>query len=546
VPILLGLTALGCGSGEASNDPNAAAAGNGDGLGGSTSLTPGGGNAGATGSLGGGPGTDPADPRLEARAWRLTPAQYNGEVQRFFPGAPEVNLPVGGSEFGLSNIAVAARIDTGNATQFTEAANAIGNWVTTQGATAARCTTFGTSECVDTLLDWLLPEAYRRPATAEERAEIRSVYDDLVGTYGEAWAFTAVVRTILLSPQFLYRTEIGPAGTGIVAIDDYEIASLLSFSLLDRGPDQELLTAAAAAQLRDPAVREQHARRLMGGSARIWQRFFWEWLKMSTLQSQGIETGLDATLIANLEEEYRTFVENIVVTNRGNLSTLLTSTQTWGKPDVAEYYGVTHPGGELASFELNPAQRGGLLTLGAWLVAHGKDGRDNVVRRGMGVFRDAMCQNITPLNVDLEAATRELVGADATIREIAEARGADAVCGACHSTSDPVGLAFESFGGDGRYQTMYPDGKPVESQVTWNGVQYNTAAEISAALAQDERFEQCLVRRFGHFLLGAEFGAPITVRASGAAYDAFKANDGSFEELLVAIVRDPSFIERRK
>ncbi|HEX2877976.1 MAG TPA: DUF1585 domain-containing protein, partial [Polyangiaceae bacterium] len=112
--------------------------------------------------------------------------------------------------------------------------------------------------------------------------------------------------------------------------------------------------------------------------------------------------------------------------------------------------------------------------------------------------------------------------------------------------SDPVGLAFESFGGDGRFQTMYPDGNPVESQVTWNGVQYNTAAEVAAALAQDERFEQCLVRRFGHFLLGAEFGAPITVRAAGAAYDAFKANNGSFEELLVAVVRDPSFIERRK
>jgi hypothetical protein len=467
-------------------------------------------------------------------------------VQRFFPGAPSVTLPVGGSEFGLSNIAVAARIDSGNATQFTEAANTIGNWVTAQGATAARCTTFGTSECVDTLLDWLLPEAFRRPATTEERTEIRGVYDDTVATYGEEWAFTAVVRSVLLSPQFLYRTEIGPAGTGIVAIDDYEIASLLSFSLLDRGPDQELLADANAARLSDPAVREQHARRLMGSSAGIWQRFFWEWLKMSTLQSQGVETGLDAALIANLEEEYRTFVENIVVTNRGNLSTLLTSTQTWGKPDVAEYYGVTHPGGELATFELNPQQRGGLLTLGSWLVAHGKDGRDNVVRRGMGVFRDAMCQNITPLNVDLEAATRDLVGADATIREIAEARGADAVCGACHSTSDPVGLAFESFGGDGRYQTTYPDGKPVESQVTWNGVQYNTAAEVSAALAQDERFEQCLVRRFGHFLLGAEFGAPITVRAAGAAYDAFKANDGSFEELLVAVVRDPSFIERRK
>ncbi len=501
---------------------------------------------GASASGGAGPGTDPTDPRLEARAWRLTPAQYNTEVQRFFPGAPEVDLPVGGSEYGLTNIASAARIDSGNASQFTEAAKAIGSWVTAQGAGAARCPTFGTSECVDALLDWFLPEAYRRPPTAEERAEMRAVYDDLVGPYGTEWAFAAVIRSVLLSPQFLYRTEIGPSGTGIVQIDDFEIASLLSFSLLDRGPDQQLIDAATAATLRDPDVREQHARRLMASTSAIWQRFFWEWLKMSTLESQGIETELDANLVAGLEQEYRTFVENIVVTNRGTLSDLLTSTTTWGTPEVAEYYGVTHPGGGVAPFALDASQRAGLLTLGAWLVSHGKKGRDNVVRRGMGVFRDAMCQDIEPLNIDLLAAERELVGADATIREIAEARSSAPVCGACHSTSDPVGLAFESFAGDGRYQTTYADGKPVETQVTWNGVQYTSAAQVSAALAQDQMFGQCLTQRFGHFLLGADFGAPVTVRAAATAYEAFKNNSGSFEELLVAIVRDPAFIERRK
>jgi len=529
---MLAVSAFGCG--EGADDPGASGSG--------ASA----GNPGTGGSGGGGPGTDPTDPRLEARVWRLTPEQYNTEVQRFFPGAPQVDLPVGGSEFGLTNIAGAARIDTGNATQYTEAASTIGSWVSSQGAAAARCTTFATSECVDTFLDWFLPDAYRRPVTTEERAEIRGVYDALSGPYGADWAFSAVVRTVLLSPNFLYRTEIGPSGTGVVEIDDYEIASLLSFSLVDRGPDQALLDAANTATLRDPAVREQHARRLMDSTSAVWQRFFWEWLKMSTLESQGIETGLDANLIADLEQEYRTFVENIVVTNRGSLSVLLTSTATSGTPAVAEYYGATHPGSGVASFELDPAQRGGLLTLGAWLVSHGKQGRDNVVRRGMGVFRDAMCQEIEPLNVDLEAAQRELVGADATIREISEARSSQPPCAGCHSTSDPVGLAFESFGGDGRFQTTYPDGKPVEAQVVWNGVQYNTPGEVSAALAQDEMFEQCLVQRFGHFLLGADFGAPITVRAPAAAYDAFKASNGSFEELLVAIVRDPAFIERRK
>lgn len=492
-------------------------------------------------------GTDPGDPRLEARVWRLTPAQYNGEVQRFFPGAPAVSLPVGTSEYGLTNISLGARIDIGNAATYVNAARSVGEWVAAEGATAARCDTFGTSECVDQFLDWFPEAAYRRPPTAQERSELRAVYDELLAEYGEEWSFAAMVRTVLLAPQFLYRSEIGPAGTGVVKLEEYEIASLLSFSLTDEGPDQELLDDAKAGKLRDPATREKHARRLMDRSTGIWQRFFWEWLKMSTYQSQAEETEITPpTLVAGLEDEYLAFVENIVVKNRGNLSDLFTSTTTWGTPEVADYYGVSHPGGGTAAFELNGAERGGLLTLGSWLVSHGKKGRDNVVRRGMGLFRDAMCQNIKPLNIDLEAATKELVGADATIKEIADVRGKDAVCGACHSTSDPVGLSFESFGGDGRFQTTYPDGKPVEAAVVWNDIPYATAPQVSAALAQDEKFQHCLVQRFGHFLMGAEFGAPVKVRASAAAYQAFKDSGGSFEELLVAVVRDVSFIERRK
>jgi hypothetical protein len=467
-------------------------------------------------------------------------------VQRFFPGAPAVDLPVGGSEYGLTNIASSARIDSGNASQYREAARTIGTWVAAQGAGAARCTTFGTVACVDQLLGWFPEAAYRRPPTADEKKELRAVYDESVAAYGTTWAFSALVRAVLLAPQFMYRSEVGPSGTGLVQLEDYEIASLLSFSLTDNSPDSALLADAKAGKLRDAATRAQHARRLMARTTPIWQRFFWEWLKMSTLESQGNETGLNTALVTALAEEYRAFVDNLVVKNRGTLSDLLTSTTTWGRPEVATYYGVSHPGGGVAAIQLNSDQRGGLLTLGAWLVSHGKKGRDNVVRRGMNVYRDAMCQDIKPLNIDLDQAQRELVGADATIKEIAQARGSDAVCGGCHATSDPVGLSFESFAGDGRFQTNYPDGKPVEAAVILNGQSYDTAVKVSAALAGDERFQHCLVQRFGHFVMGADFGAPVKVRASRAAHQAFKDSGGSFEELLVAIVRDPAFIERKK
>ena len=69
----------------------------------------------------------------------------------------------------------------------------------------------------------------------------------------------------------------------------------------------------------------------------------------------------------------------------------------WAQPELAQFYGAKHPGSGLAKVQLDPEQRGGILTQGAWLVSHGKKGRDNVVRRGMSIYRQAMCHNsLTP------------------------------------------------------------------------------------------------------------------------------------------------------
>jgi hypothetical protein len=166
----------------------------------------------------------------------------------------------------------------------------------------------------------------------------------------------------------------------------------------------------------------------------------------------------------------------------------------------------------------------------------------------MAIFRDAMCTNVSRLEIDLMAALSRLVGPDATVGEIVEARGMDGTCGACHRLADPVGLAFESYAGDGSWQTVYEaDGRPVETAIDLPGVgMFENAVGLSGALADDVAFQRCLVQRFTHFIMGADVGPPATVRATGEAHARFAESGGSFEELLVAVVRDPSFIERRK
>ncbi|MCB9623485.1 MAG: DUF1592 domain-containing protein [Sandaracinus sp.] len=510
---------------------------------------------GTIGDPGSGPGPDgrrpgePIDSRLEPRVWRLSPALYESELDRLFgEGVPDVAIPPGAAEYGITDIAGTARVDLGNASTFVEAARVVGTWASTSPS-ATRCADPAASTCIDTLLEWLPEEAFRRPVTNDERRDLRALYDALAAEYEVSYALGGVLRAVLLSPEFLYRTELGGAQTPTreIELDDHEIATLLAFALTDRAPDAELLAAADAGRLSRPDEREAQARRLMDESGGVWARFFWEWLKMATLQSQANEVELDPELAAQMDEELHAFVSHVIVDERGSLRDLMTASYSWTRPELAAHYGASHPGAGLDRVELDPNQRGGLLTRGAWLVAHGKRGRDNVVRRGMGVFIDAMCNDIrVPADLDVIAELDRLVGPDATVREVTEARGNAPVCGNCHQLADPVGLAFENFASDGSWQTTYADGNPVESQIVLDGTAYDDAGALSEALASDTRFQRCLVRRFAHFALGADLGSPAAVAWTADAHAEFVESDTSFEELVVALVRHPAFLERRK
>ena len=503
------------------------------------------GNNGAGPGIGasGAVGSDPADPRIAPRIWRLSPAQLNQEVTRLFgEGAPAINVPETAAQFGITNIAQNAVIDEGNASIFVDGTRAVANWVAADGAKRARCTKYGDDACADTLLGWLPHEAYRRPVSDAEIGELRTLFNKLRASYAYDYAFAGVIRAVLLSPDFLYRTELN------TVLSPYEIANLLAFAITDQAPDAELTAAADKQDLAKPEVREAQARRLMAKSDKVWQRFFWEWLHMSTLTSQGAEVGLSDALVRDMDEEYRTFVSEVIVKQRGTLSDVLSAPYTWAQPELAMHYGASTSGTGLQRIALDPMQRGGLLTQGAWLVSHGKAGHDNVVRRGMGIFKDAMCNNNLrpPDGVDVQAELAKLVGPNPTVRQTVDARGSTASCSGCHKLPDPMGMVFETFKSDGSWQKAYANGMPVDSNVTVAKLgSFNNAGALSKAFANDESFQQCFVQRFTHFIAGIDLGAPRSVAWSGAAEHSLTAGNGKLEEMVVALVRHPGFIERR-
>jgi len=269
---------------------------------------------------------------------------------------------------------------------------------------------------------------------------------------------------------------------------------------------------------------------------------------MDTMRSQGVEVGLATNIVDQMEEEYGAYVDDVVVTNDGTFEDVFSATHTFVRPELAAHYGVSHTGTGLARVELDPMQRGGLLTLGAWLLSHGKRGKDNVVRRGMGIFRDAMCNDVAPpVGVDVAAAQAALVmNPNPTVLQSVTARGSSGVCATCHHLADPVGLTFENYTSDGRWQSIYPDGRPVQSTVDIAGIgMFSDAPMLSLSLTQNARFRSCFLRRFANSFVGYDIGDPAHVTWLAEASASMRSHDDRLTELLVALVRHPAFIERQ-
>ncbi|MEZ4247606.1 MAG: DUF1595 domain-containing protein [Polyangiales bacterium] len=172
---------------------------------------------GTIGDPGSGPGPDgrrpgePIDSRLEPRVWRLSPALYESELDRLFgEGVPD------GHSAGRSGVRHHGHCRhrtrwIRNASAFVEAARVVGTWASTSPS-ATRCADPAASTCIDTLLEWLPEEAFRRPVTNETSDVIsRSTTRSRRST--RLYALGGVLRAVLLSPEFLYRTELGGAQT---------------------------------------------------------------------------------------------------------------------------------------------------------------------------------------------------------------------------------------------------------------------------------------------------------------------------------------------
>jgi mono/diheme cytochrome c family protein len=410
--------------------------------------------------------------------------------------------------------------------------------------------------CANQILSNLARRAYRRPVTGADLQMPLKFYNETRNTEGFEAGIERGLRSLLISPEFLFRVERDPGNIGPNAayqLTDVELASRLSFFLWSSIPDDELLDLAAAGKLKDPTVLEKQVRRMLGDSRSeaLANNFADQWLYLRNLENivpdaRGFPD-YDDNLRQAMRRETELFFESIIREDR-NVVDLLSANYTFLNERLAKHYGVPNVYDSYfrrVTFDPNSA-RGGLLGQGSILTLTSYADRTSPVIRGKWILANIVGSpppspppNVPPLK-DNAAAGKVL-----TMRERMAAHRANQPCAGCHRLMDPVGFSLENYDAIGRWRTTEEDAPIDASGSLPDGSQFVGVSGLRAALlSRPELFVSTLTEKLLTYGLGRglEFYDGAAVRK--IVRDA-RGNDYRFASLITGIVNSTPFQMRR-
>jgi len=324
--------------------------------------------------------------------------------------------------------------------------------------------------CASDIVRRLATQAFRRPVAEKDHARLMTFYARGRKERNFEAGITKALEAVLASPQFLFRIEetprlrsagAGVAGSGAYRLGDYELASRLSFFLWGRGPDAELLKAAAQGRLALPGSLKKQSRRMLAspqGDA-LATRFASQWLRLQDLEKVTPDPILypysDQTLSLALKKETELFFDSLVREDRSLLD-LLTADYTYANERLARHYGIGNVTGPEFRRVTLPADRRGILGQGSVLTLTSIAERTSPVQRGKWVMEVLLGSPPPPPPPNVPALEETKGTADSgralTVRERMEQHRSNPQCTSCHRVIDPLGLALENFDATGKWR----------------------------------------------------------------------------------------------
>ncbi len=321
----------------------------------------------------------------------------------------------------------------------------------------------------------LARNAYRRPPSEAELDVLMDVFDL---ARENKLAYTASLRlmlkAVLVSPQFLFITPATEAepGRAIVPLDDFQLASRLSYLLWATMPDAELSALADRGQLHEPEILQAQVKRLLldHRSRALFDGFGAQWLGLGMLESKTFDTAkfpqMTTGMRAAMYDEARLFFESIVRENRSVVG-FVDADYTYLNGTLATLYGLekTVKGPEMRKVKLTDANRGGILGMPGILATTSFPNRTSPVRRGVWVLEQVLGEQVPPPPPNVPALDKQdsKTVENLTLRQRTELHRVNAVCANCHKILDPIGFGLENFDAIGRWRGQDDTGGAIDA-----------------------------------------------------------------------------------
>jgi hypothetical protein len=464
------------------------------------------------------------------------------------------------------------------------------------------------------LLSAFATKAFRRPADDETVQRLTSLAEMIYTQPGKTFeaGVAHAMAAVLASPRFLFRDERIESkrpGEGHPFVDDYSLASRLSYFLWSSMPDAELFRLAAAGELRKN-IAPQVKRMLADSRAdALVQNFAGQWLQARDIDTVPIDArGVlsrdekrdperertrarfrelreksDAKLTPEEKQEFeklRTeffrgfrnpradltgelrqamrretemYFGYVLHENRSVLE-LLESDYTFLNEKLARHYGLTNlnvSGSEMRRVTLPPdSPRGGILTMGTVLAVTSNPTRTSPVKRGLFILDNILGNPAPPPPPDippLEDSEKEFTDHDPTLREVLATHRSKPLCASCHSRLDPPGLALENFNAMGMWREK-ERGQPVDSAgqlITGESFDNIRALKRILATARHLDFYRTLTEKLLTYALGRGLEY-YDVETVDRIVDRLEKSNGRFSELLMGVVESTPFQKRRE
>jgi len=489
----------------------------------------------------------------------LTGTELTNSLSDIFPevkGMWTASLPAGQiSAHGFDNdgtIQVGAQL----AGAYVETARAVATaLVGTPLATILPCSTSATADrtCAETFLNKYGRRLFRRPITTAEHDRYLAFFDASKTKSDFKTALKWMTVALIQSPNAIYRSEVGAnSGAGMRQLSPYEVATELAYTFTGTTPTDALLTMAGSNSLGNLTDLAKSMLATDAGKQTV-HRFFEQYLGYATVTSmQKPNIASFASVSADMVQETRAFINQVVLQNAGGLEDLLTATTTNPSRALATYYGTGNmytggfpsPATDYASVTRPAALGVGVLAQGSFLATHASSDTSSPTKRGLFTYYKLFCKPHleVPANVPPLDTTSTVTGVNTT-RDRYEKLHAQGTCASCHRQFDPLGFAFESFDEGGRYRakdkTFAIDASGMVAGPNGTAITFNNETELMTAVAAQPVIQQCMSAYLAAYAYGSDeacLGASqVTALQSGSI---------GIAEAFARLASEPHFTQR--